>query len=236
MERPSLVDLLSEAERLRKLIRYTYVDPTGASTAITDGMVDPVLYACTSPRMLWLLKEPYDGGDARTGGGWCLCKDLLLGKTDVMARKPAFQPICYITHGVLSRQHDWEAMQWLRDSEEIRHSLKKIAFINVSKLPGLKTSASSEIVAAYRKYRAVILSQIYAYAPDIIFACAPHVHPVAQDLGLDSRPWREIGTAAVRIGKQGQRLVWVYHPSQRKKGITRLRYVNDAIAAATTHL
>lgn len=236
MERLKVAELLSEEERLLKLIRSTYVDPTGASTVITDGLVNPELYASTNPRILWLLKEPYDGGDARTGGGWCLCKDLLLAKTDMMARKPAFQPICYITHGILSGQHDWDAMQWLRDSEQIRHSLRSIAFINVSKLPGLKTSMNNEIVAAYRKYRATILSQIRAYSPEIIFACAPHVHPVAQDLGLDSRPWREIGTAAVRIGSQGQRLVWVYHPSQRTKGITRLRYVNDAIEAATMPL
>lgn len=230
--------LITEENDIHREITESYINATNESWAITDGLVEPQQYAISRPRILWILKEPYDEGTERKGGGWSLTKDLLFERTDEMSRKRAFQPICYITHGIHSGVSDWDKMEWLRDSHDIRHSIRKIAFINVSKLPGLKTSSDALISIAYQKYRPTILRQIQVYAPDLIFACNPHVHIIAKDLGvtIDADQWQSFGTAAAVMLPSGQRLVWVYHPSQRKRGVTRVSYVNNAIQAATAVL
>lgn len=115
----------------------------------------------------------------------------------------------------------------------MRVGLKKIAFINVSKLPGLKVSPWNRISEAYQKHRAVILDQIRTYDPNVVFACDPHVNMILRDFGFSQVQWRWFNTAASIEISPDQRLVWVGHPSSRTK---RAAYVNDAIKAATVKL
>lgn len=242
--------ILDEEKRIRRTIKSEYVDSTDKSAPIYDGIVNPEQYVSSSPRILWLLKEPYCGGDAYEGGDWSL-SDLLNNDADRMSRQKAFQPICYIGFGIWKEGYrDWDKMPWLKDCEEIRTSLRKIAFINISKLPGLKTTPSARITEAYHQHRGHILDQIKTYAPDIVFACNPHVQLLLPDLLIaNSRggasdfakpEWKwfasdqshQATAAAVQISSK-QRLVWVDHPSARTN---RRNYVNDAIMAATADL
>ncbi|HWQ90117.1 MAG TPA: hypothetical protein VN673_00480 [Clostridia bacterium] len=218
--------------RLRAAINRAYIDPKDQSEPIYDGVVDPDQYACASPRIMWMLKEPYDDGRERKGGGWSLT-ELLKNDTDRMSRQRAFQPICYICYGIWSGIADWNIMPWLRDSEAIRNGLKKIVFINVSKLPGLKSSSWGSIAKSYEDHRILLLDQINTYGPNLIFACDPHVNLIARDLGISAPNWKWFGSAAVIQTAAEQRLVWVGHPSQRTD---RAAYVNDAIRAATSEI
>jgi hypothetical protein len=228
----NLNNILDEEERILKTIEREYVDSTNESAPIYDGIVDPEQYVSSSPRVLWILKEPYDAGDARKGGGWSLTQ-LLKEETNRMSRGRAFQPICYINCGIWTGVHAWDEMPWLRDCEEMRHSLRKIAFINVSKLPGLKMSPWARIREAYHQHRDVILDQIRTYSPNIIFACDPHANLILKDLGFSESQWKWFASAASIQVSSEQRLVWVGHPSSRTK---RAPYVNDAINAATSDL
>jgi len=124
-------------------------------------------------------------------------------------------------------------MPELNDCEEIRNGLKKIAYINISKLPALKSTPVDRIVEAYQKHRGLILDQIKTYAPNIIFACNPHANLLLKDLGLEESQWKQFGTAASIKISPGQSLVWVAHPSQRS--IKRAVYVNDAIKASADY-
>ena len=222
--------LLEEEERIKAAIKREYVGPPDA-LPIDDGIVNRQQYIESSPRVLWILKEPYCDGDTRTGGGWSMSQ-LLNEETDRMSRGKAFKPICYINYGIWTGVHDWNKMPYLKDCEEIRNGLKRIAFINVSKLPGLTSSPSARIEAAYRKHRDLILDQIKTYEPNIIFACNPHVNLLLQDLGFSPSQWTWFRSAAsVRITTD-RRLVSVGHPSRKKE----LPYVNDAIEAATADI
>jgi hypothetical protein len=229
-----LNQILDEEKRIHEMIKREYVDSTDDSAPIYDGVVNPAQYISSSPRILWILKEPYDSGDAYKGGDWSLTDDLLNKETDMMSRKRAFQPICYINYGIWTGVHAWDEMPWLRDCEEIRNGLRKIAFINVSKLPALKWSAWGRIVEAYQKHRGVILDQIRIYAPNVVFACDPHANLMLKDFGFSQPQWKWFGSAAsIRISSE-QRLVWIAHPSQR--AVKRATYVNDAVKAATAEL
>ncbi len=219
--------LVAEEQRIRNAVERAYCDPTGNSLPIYDGMFNVVQYASSSPRILWVLKEPYDGGAACEGGDWILTGD---SKSDEISRWRAFQPICYINYGIWKGEHDWNNMPWLRDSEEIRFGLKKTALINISKLPGLKTSPRDRIVAAYQRHRELILDQIRTYSPNIIFACDPHANLILREFGFAEPQWQWFESAASVQVLAEQRLVWVGHPSSRAN---RAAYINNAIKAAT---
>lgn len=221
--------LTGEELRIKQRMKREYV-ATEKSAPIFDGVVNPQHYLSSSPPILWILKEPYCDGNKPEGGDWSLV-EALNDNTDSWSRLRAFQPICYINHGIWTGQHDWNKMPWLRDSVEIRMGLKKIAFINISKLPGLKWSPTGRIVEAYQKYREVVLDQIKTYAPKIIFACDPHANLLLREFGLSQWTW--FGSAASVHASSGQRLVLVRHPSSRTNRAT---YVNDAIKAATAEL
>ena len=227
--------IIEEDKQIKNRVAREYRGPTGQSEPIYDGIICPERYLSLSPRILWILKEPYDNGicyDNCEDGGWDLTYEINK-ETDKWSRMRHFQPICYINYGIWTGVHDWNEMPDLKNCEEIRNGLKKIAFINVSKEPGLKHSPSPRIIEAYKKHRGLILDQIKTYAPNIIFSCPPHAELILQDLGFSSTQWKKFGSAwSVQITPK-QRLVWVYHPSSRTK---RVVYVNDAIKAATANL
>jgi hypothetical protein len=228
----NLNNILNEEKRIRETIITEYVDPTDNSAPIFDGIVNPVQYIASSPRILWILKEAYDGGEKYGEGNFSLSHDCMNNKTDETSRIRVFQPICYIDYGIRTGIDDWDDMPWLRDCEEMRNGLKNIAYINISKLPGLKWSPWYRIAEAYQKHRGIILDQIKTYKPNIIFDCNPHVNLILKDLGFSESQWKRFGSAAsIQISTE-QRLVWVDHPSQRS--VKRADYVNDAIKAATT--
>jgi hypothetical protein len=226
--------IVDEEKRIRETIKREYVDLTRESEPIYDGIVNPEQYISSSPRILWILKEPYDNGKDRKGGDFSLTDDLLNKDTDRMSRQRAFQPICYINYGIWTHVHDWDKMPWLRNSEEMRNGLKRIAYINISKLPGLKCSPSDRIIEAYQKHHGIIFDQIRTYEPDFIFACNPHVNLILKDLGFSESKWTPFESAASIQISSKQRLVRVAHPSQRE--VKRVDYVNDAIKAATADL
>jgi hypothetical protein len=232
----NLETILAEEKRILERIKQECVDPLGKSEVISDGIVCPEIYVATSPRILWILKEPYYNGDSYSDardGGWSLTYHCMNQKTDETARNRAFQPICYIDYGIRNRIYDWNEMPWLRDCVEIRNTLKNIAYVNVSKLPGLKVSPGTRISEAYEKFRGLILDQIKTYNPNIIFACNPHANLLLRDFGISESKWIWFDSAAsIQISTE-QRLVWVGHPSSRTK---RAAYVNGAIKAATADL
>lgn len=199
-----------------------------------DGVVCPEVYLKSKYRILWILKEPHDEPNAdgsQGGGGWSII-ERMRDDPDTMARERAYQPMCYINYGLLHDKGAWEDMPWLRDSDEIRQTLLNIACINIQKLPGGTSSNNSQIESAYLRHRDLILDQIASYAPSHIFACNPHAGLLANDLQAKGAKWRDFGTASAIQLKDNMRLIHVYHPSHRTRGVTRGDYVNEAIKAA----
>lgn len=224
--------ILNEEKRIEDAIKREYVDPLGKSKPIFDGIVNPELYLQSKQRILWVLKEPYDNGEKYSDakdGAWSIAK-AMNEQVDEVSRWKVFQPICYINYGIWTGDDDWNYMPELRDSEEIRNGIRRIAYINISKLPGLKFTPPERIIEAYKKHRGLILDQIKTYAPDIIFACNPHVKMILEDLGSKESQWKRFGLSWSAQISTKQRLVWVDHPSQRS--YKRADYVNDAIKAA----
>lgn len=218
--------LVEEENVIRECVSRSCIDPSGAALPVYDGVVNPTLYITAPTRILWILKEPWDEDDC-SGGGWSLTEDLLNQRPVEMAKGPTFQPIIYVAHGILNRIRHYADMPYISASPEMPLLLRRIAFINAKKLPGLKRSNNDEILEAYRASREIILKQINAYDPNCIFGCRPHIAAIMHDLG--AKP-EEIATHnSVRFFKLSHNclLLDVYHPAQMT--ISRERYVNDIL-------
>jgi len=217
--------LIQQEQVIHAMITRSYVDPTGKADPIYDGVVEPTLYLVAPARILWILKEPWDGDD-REGGGWSITQELLNQQPAKMAKERTHQPIIYVTYGVFNQVWSWTDMPRIRQTPEMAFLLRSIAYINVKKLPGLKQSNNDEILNAYRASREVILQQIDAYKPDYVLGCRPHMSAIMNDLGAKVEDIRTL--ESVRYAKIGSSVFLdVYHPCQHT--ITRARYINDIL-------
>ena len=73
--------LLAAQAALHALIQTHAIDlghDPAKIAPIYDGVVDAEAYLAAKPKIMWILKEPYDDFDAEgmpAGGGWTICKD-----------------------------------------------------------------------------------------------------------------------------------------------------------------
>jgi hypothetical protein len=220
---------LAEAEsRIHALVKSTYVDPTGRAEAILDGVINFDRYCAASCRVMWILKEPLDGENS-SGGGWNLA-GVLDEKPVSELGQATFHPIIYIAYGLFNDLTSFDAMPWMRYMEDPEGVLRRLAFVNVKKLPGVTRGAyGPTIMAWYSKGRNIIMEQLKAYRPDIVFGCAPHF-PVILDniIGGWRNRVRSVGSAEY-VWHEKTLFVHVYHPGQTQ--ITRDEYVDDALNA-----
>ena len=105
--------------------------------------------------------------------------------------------------------------------------LKKIAVINVRKLPGYKrTWDYSRISNAYNQYKDVLLLQIETYKPDIIIGGST-IHLFKNDLSFGE--YKTKGSVEYWMTKS-KIYIAAYHPGQTQ--VIRQKYVNDIIGVA----
>ena len=220
--------------RIREMVESIYIDPTGKAEPIFDGVIDAQLYCASTPRIMWILKEPWDEGDS-SGGGWSLCADVL-GKNPVSSLSQAtFHPIIYIAYGIFCRVSTFDDMPWVRDMDEPERVLRSLAFINAKKLPGVTRGAyAPSIMEWYSRGRAVIHEQISVFAPEIVFGCSPHMPAILDDLAIGWRERKQSAGSADYVWSDNILFVHVHHPGQTQ--INRARYVDDALMAVSLAL
>ena len=193
---------------------------------VTDGVTDIDEYLKSSPRIMWVLKEPWDDIDENgitCGGGWDMSE---LFEKDNAWKNKTWQPIIYVTYGIIKRCL-WKDMDWIRDDTGMADVLKNITYINVSKMPGYTQSDSEKIRLAYTNWRDILLEQIKMYDPQIIIFGYTFELFKNDLVGINAEPiYRDDGVIHV-YEKDGMKLLDVYHPNQRK--ISRELYVDSII-------
>jgi len=214
--------------RIREKVDEAYVDPSGRAAPIYDGIIDEELYCSSTPRVMWILKEPWDD-EGSSGGGWSLCSDLLAITPVSSLSQSTFHPIIYIAYGLFNGLN-YEEMPWIRDMKDAEITLRRLAFINAKKLPGVTRGArASSILAWYGRGRDVIRDQISSYDPQIIFGCAPHFSAILDDMNPLWRDAKQTTGSAEFVRIDQKLFVHVYHPGQTR--IKRKTYVDDALMA-----
>lgn len=198
---------------------------------IYDGIFDAKEYLLpTSPRIMWILKEPYDDFDEKgnpKGGGWKLFSDDDFVNT--VWKNKTFQVVTYITYGILNHKK-WDDMPWIRDKKEMMNVLKRIAYINISKMPGDKR-LKCNLSEAYQTWKEIILKQIKVYNPQIlIFGNTFHLVKddlIGEDVEPEIKEEVQNGVYLHVYEIENKKIFDAYHPNQSR--IKRQKYVDSII-------
>ena len=193
---------------------------------ITDGIVNLEEYYNSHIKIMWILKEPYCDKN-NGGGGWSLIKNLnderAIGKkTDCQS---TWHPISYTTYGILNEFVKFEKMPTIAANKLIQMSLRKIAFINVQKLPGLTRTSDAQLKKYYNNNKEILLRQIEVYQPDIIIG-GKTLQLLKPDLNISKKEELKLG----HFAKGKQLFINTLHPAQTK--ISRAEYVNTIVERA----
>jgi hypothetical protein len=202
---------------------------------IYDGIVDIDRYLSVSPKILWILKEPYDDFDKDgkpCGGSWSITEDVFACAAK-SGNKPPFAPIAYVTYSVFNNFVKYSEMDYVTEDPRIWEALKNIAYINVNKFPGKKCSDSEIIASYYQKNRELLKKQIEAINPDIVIA-GNILYLFYEDFDLIKLDLKSGGPdkSAEFCQKNGRLFINAYHPSYRG---SKQKYVDDLVAIIKEH-
>ena len=150
-------------------IENTVKQNTFLNDAIYDGVADINLYLKSSPKVAWLLKEPWDDFEngIPAGGGWSIPKDCFM-KDDQEWKVRTWQRAIYVMYGLKNNLH-FSEMDDIKNDPEMGRVLREVAWINLSKMPAYSTSSIMQITNQYKNiWRTIVLKQLDLYSPDVI--------------------------------------------------------------------
>ena len=200
---------------------------------IYDGVKDAKGYLDSQLRILWVMKEPYheivDGKPA--GGGWELY--------DFTLELPMFRTMAKIVYGIVNEKYYDEIPE---PDEEMLKLLQTTAYINVSKMPGQRSSNISDLRKKMKDWQDILQEQLETYSPDVIILGNTYeimegllgVDPCQDSLDDAS----DYGTTAVQKTKTGVIIIDAYHPSPMRKcalpDLSDEKYINSIIKGVLT--
>ena len=229
-------ELTSKSKEIDTLINETIISTQEETYPILDGIIDIEKYLAAKFKILWILKEPYDDFDddgTPFGGGWDL-KEVIKSNNSIhnySGGKPTFKPMLYTSWGILNDFCLWDDMGNVEKEPSMLDALKSIAYINVKKLPGHKSSYYKVINDAYSQHKDILLKQIEFINPDIIIGGGT-LGLFLDDLGLSRKDAIRFKGINYFI-KDKKILIEAYHPAQRTSttGVKQEMYCNDIITA-----
>ena len=201
---------------------------------ITDGVVDEARYLTSSHKILWILKEPWEQlREGEAGGGWSVTKGLIPRKIaeGTIGDKGLYANMAYVSYSVFNNCRKWETIPYVSNAPEVGDSLRSIAYINVNKAPGNKTSYKPHIESCYRRNKTILKRQIDIINPDIVIA-GNILYLFYAALGLKAQELVSEGSVKW-CKKDGRLYINAYHPSYWRIG--RAKYVDDIVAVIRNH-
>lgn len=179
---------------------------------IRDGVADIEAYQQSSPKVMWVLKEPYDDfkeDGSPYGGDYTLMEDLKKNRNAQLGTMPlTIQRVIYTTYGIFT-DYEYDDMGWYYEPDTYKY-LFQIAYINLSKMPGGTKSGS--MTTKYQIWRDIVLKQFDLYKPDVMIF-GHTFQDVKDDLGVRDEDRILTGNGWVDIYRKDNRLyVDAYHP------------------------
>ncbi|MBO5608191.1 MAG: hypothetical protein J5930_09905 [Treponema sp.] len=135
---------------------------------IYDGVADIKAYISSNPKIMWILKEPYDDftstGKAR-GGDWYFTEHFK--NTNVWKDQDMWKLMIQINYAIRNNLK-WKELDYIENNSEMAEELKKTAYINISKMPANTISPNDHIRTCYIIWKKILFEQIDIYKPDVI--------------------------------------------------------------------
>lgn len=214
---------------LDELVVETYGIKDGLKP-ILDGIINESIYNSGIPKILWILKEPYDSGDGL--GGWDSRIDIDKNAETYFAYR-TWKKIAYCSYGIINNVSYEKA----KEESKVFESLRSIAYINLSKIPAETTSPNrwKYFEKVYGECKSVLWDQIKNYSPDIIII-GNLTYIFLPDFNLT---WED-GILSPLMGKPAftvddKIIIDAYHPSSFSQ-VTEADYCNSIINTATDWL
>lgn len=153
---------------------YNNIDSIGkkinpAVGCFHDGVAYPELYLAAAKKIMWILKNSYDESDADgnpVSDGMDIRDWFCDQSLEAACHKQIFIKMSLITYCIQNNIPYSESL--LSDKALIMQSLKSIALIDLSKLPGGTSISDKELKKEFSYFRDVFSEQITLYSPDII--------------------------------------------------------------------
>ena len=180
---------------------------------IYDGVKDIKAYLNSTPKIMWILKEPYEDS---TASGKFKGGDRLIVDGDVSELvSPFWQVIRQVNYGIRNNM-SWADLPYAEDEPQMYEEINKMAFINVGKMPAATSSPDSHIAKCYDIWKDIIHEQITTYAPDVIIF-GKTFHLLADFFQIDEKP---VSTVAGQWNTDAYKkdnliLIDAYHPSRK---------------------
>lgn len=181
---------------------------------IFDGVADVKAYLQSSPKIMWILKEPYDYINEETkkpeGGGWTLMEDIEKESENplVQSLPRTIQRIIYTTSGIYTGI-EYDKMDYYYQPNMYKY-LFQIAYINLSKMPA--GTRSGDMTEKYLIWKDIIFEQIKLYNPEVIIFGNTFQY-MKEDLGIKENDYISSCPGWVDIYKNDIRLfIDAYHP------------------------
>ncbi len=206
MERESLIKELKEIEK-----------EIWSIGGVPDGIVNLNEYLNADFKIMWVLKEANSPDDKE----WSMIGALNDGylKIENGIRNGwgrTFNPIVYTTVGIFSNKN-WGKINWVKDEPDLIDILKKIAFINVKKVPGNSVCDNEQMKSFFQQNKAILKRQIKLSEPDVII-CGNTFWLIQNELEIeDFTPVKNFSTEfPINYFYSPKRLVIdAYHPNNR---------------------
>ena len=127
---------------------------------IYDGVTDIEGYLASNPKIMWILKEPYDdftqSGKYR-GGDWYFTEHFK--KKDVWKDETMWKVMIQINYAIRNGLK-WKELDYIENNPNMADELRKIAYINVGKMPAGTTSPNNHIQECYNIWKDILFEQI----------------------------------------------------------------------------
>lgn len=163
MKTENLNELKNEHERLQQKIKSLAEEKgliQNGVLPITDGIYSTEEYLASNPKVMWILKEPWEEGEKE--GNW----DLLacMNKDNAAYKNRTWQVMAYTMCGI-REDKEYDKLPSTKDAMKY---LESIAYININKMPANKKSNATDVRKAYSIWKELLFEQISTYAPDVI--------------------------------------------------------------------
>jgi len=188
---------------------------------IYDGVPCEEVYLKKSPKVLWILQEPYDNGVIK--GNWSVPTTILQedygwgNKTHEAVAKVMYAFRNNLRYEEIERQYSCnEDFAW-----KVMEVLKSTAWINISKMPS-PTGAQSNalrIKNAYLNYwKDIVRRQVEeVLQPDIVVIAGGQWDYLSWDLLPNGKERPDAPEKVERWDDgHGRQYLWTYHPAARK--------------------
>lgn len=179
-------------------------------TFVSDGVVNPVAYDNSAPKILLLLKEVNDPN----GGGWCLREFLGDG-----GRPETWDTVTRWLRAIrsLPAEIPWNELENVTEAQR-REELQSIAAMNLKKIPGHHTTDLSTWWPIIERDKAYIRQQFALYEADLVVCCGSDVTNAfnAHIKANNVLEWRRTSRGVKYLEYSHQKYILAYsHPEAR---------------------